>query len=179
MSYRRTGSPLNGAGVGAVPRGDESDGVEQRKGRVPDRPLQRFPGPRQSGKERKMRSVPWFRQLIYVHASWRVRAHLRMGRRNRIDHRSGTIKWLPSYVPLSPQAVAISRGWAEMAAPSNWTKWGYDNNDGDVCCADQPAHVQQLAGGARFGFFRSSARNAPPQAELSRVDAHTKSISTR
>ena len=29
---------------------------------------------------------------------------------------------------------AARKGWAEMADPSNWPKWGYDNNDGDVCC---------------------------------------------
>ena len=33
--------------------------------------------------------------------------------------------------------LAARKGFAAMAAPENWTKWGYDNNDGDVCCADQ------------------------------------------
>ena len=40
-----------------------------------------------------------------------------------------------------------------MADPSNWPKWGYDNNDGDVCCADQDAAAKAGHGTSPFGWL--------------------------
>ncbi len=40
-----------------------------------------------------------------------------------------------------------------MADPSNWPKWGYDNNDGDVCCADQAAAAKAGHGTSPFGWL--------------------------
>jgi hypothetical protein len=40
-----------------------------------------------------------------------------------------------------------------MAAPANWSKWGYDNNDGDVCCMDQDAAEKHGHGRSPHGWL--------------------------
>ena len=50
-------------------------------------------------------------------------------------------------------ASASRKGWGEMALKSNWPKWGYDNNDGDVCCADQDAAEQHGHGRSPHGWL--------------------------
>ena len=47
---------------------------------------------------------------------------------------------------------AARKGFGEMAAPANWPKWGYDNNDGDVCCADQAAAAKAGHGHSPHGW---------------------------
>ena len=41
----------------------------------------------------------------------------------------------------------------EMAAPANWSKWGYDNSDGDVCCMDQDAAEKHGHGRSPYGWL--------------------------
>ena len=47
---------------------------------------------------------------------------------------------------------AARKGWAEMAEPMNWPRWGYDNNDGDVCCGDQAAAAAAGHGRSPHGW---------------------------
>eukprot|EP01051_Picozoa_sp_SAG22_P005310 SAG22_NODE_311_length_12629_cov_20.911891_5_plen_1434_part_00 len=79
--------------------------------------------------------------------------------------------WEPYHIAMSQQADQADRGeyqiapyngfaadaerkgWAEMAEPANWPKWGYDNNDGDVCCADQTAAAKAGHGSSPFGWL--------------------------
>ena len=39
-----------------------------------------------------------------------------------------------------------------MSDPANWPKWGYDSNDGDVCCADQAAAAKAGHGTSPHGW---------------------------
>lgn len=47
---------------------------------------------------------------------------------------------------------AARKGWAEMAEPAHWPSWGFDNNDGDVCCGDQAAAARAGHGTSPSGW---------------------------
>jgi hypothetical protein len=75
--------------------------------------------------------------------------------------------WEPYKVAMSEQAgqfqiapglngfaaSADRKGFTEMAKKENWAKWGYDNNDGDVCCADQDAAEKHGHGRSPQGWL--------------------------
>ena len=74
--------------------------------------------------------------------------------------------WEPYHVAMSQQAgeymlapyngfpqSAARKGFNAMSNKSNWDKWGYDNNDGDVCCADQPAAARAGHGTSAHGWL--------------------------
>ena len=48
--------------------------------------------------------------------------------------------------------AASRKGWAEMAEKANWPRWGYDNNDGDVCCGDEAAAAAAGHGTSPHGW---------------------------
>lgn len=50
------------------------------------------------------------------------------------------------------EEAAALKGWAEMAAPAHWSSWGYDSNDGDVCCGDQAAAARAGHGKSPHGW---------------------------
>ena len=85
--------------------------------------------------------------------------------------------WEPYHIAMSEEAGqfrvaeglngfaadAERKGWTKMALEENWDKWGYDNNDGDVCCADQAAAAKAGHGSSPFGWlvWGASTQGAP------------------
>ena len=65
---------------------------------------------------------------------------------------------------------ATRKGFDAMAAPANWTKWGYANNDGDVCCADQDAAEKHGHGRSPHGWLVWGASTQGRPCGIARAD---------
>ena len=76
------------------------------------------------------------------------------------------LQWEPYHVAMSQQAgqyqiapyagfaaSAARKGFVNMSAHANWKLWGWDNNDGDLCCADQPAAITAGHGKSPYGWL--------------------------
>lgn len=68
---------------------------------------------------------------------------------------------------------AARKGFAAMAAVASWTKWGYDNNDGDVCCADQDAAEKNGHGRSPSGWLIWGASTQGSPCDITWKGIHT------